>query len=223
MLFIILFLLLTPQYWFFDDKDVDRFVLTHFATELGNIWPQLTGPLKVMKFDLFRIMVVFMYGGFYLDMDMHITQPLTPLLEYSCVFPHEEYIPTHVCEKQTKFGRWPFAEINCPVEFPQIGNFAFGAGKKHVFLKGFINNFVANWIAGTYARKYSDVFIFTSSGPDAITHFYNHSLAPGALAERPDYYWAAKNCTIIYPSPYAKFHFGNFGTHVMAGTWRKGQ
>lgn len=167
-----------------------------------------------MRYYLFRFMVVFQYGGIYLDMDVNLTKPLIPLLDHSCAFPYEEHISSDLCEQQRPYGRWPWPEINCSISFPQIGNFAFGAGKHHLFLKSFISDFAVNWIDKTYSRQYNDVFMLTSIGSDAISHFHHKSMHFLAAPNEVSKYWAAKNCTIIYASESKeKFHFGKFGTH----------
>ncbi|EDQ86356.1 uncharacterized protein MONBRDRAFT_10960 [Monosiga brevicollis MX1] len=56
--------------------------------------------------------------------------------------------------------------------------------------------------------RYSDVHIFSSTGPDYLTHLYVGSAH------------LQQNITVLYPDPYAKFQFGNIARHHMHGSWR---
>lgn len=56
------------EHIYYSDKDIEDFILK----EYGNEWHERYLSLKypVMKADVFRILVVYMYGGFYADLDL---------------------------------------------------------------------------------------------------------------------------------------------------------
>ncbi|EGD83466.1 hypothetical protein PTSG_04074 [Salpingoeca rosetta] len=197
------------EYMLFDDQEVNDFVATHFP-RLKFMWDHLIGPFRVQRYDLFRMLAVYHYGGFYLDMDVELEQGLAPLLDQEAVFPHEEMIPTDICRKHGQYGRWPWPYIDCSREFPQLGQFAFGARRHHPFLRRVIEAIYAQFISPDVPPRFSDVYIFTTSGPDLVSHVYNQS----SPAEQ-------QHVTVLYPHPYDKFRFGDYGVHHMAGAWRK--
>ena len=47
-------------------------------------------PRAVMRADLFRLLVVYRLGGFYLDTDFLLEAPLDPLVEHAAVFAVEQ-------------------------------------------------------------------------------------------------------------------------------------
>src|SRR5260370_566043 len=83
--------LLNPdfEYLFFDDAQVEEFIDAEF--------PQYR-PLvdsfsaRVQRYDLFRYLAVYRFGGFYFDTDVLLASPLDDLLGFGCVFPSE-----HLC------------------------------------------------------------------------------------------------------------------------------
>jgi mannosyltransferase OCH1-like enzyme len=56
------------EYLYYSDKDIEDFILK----EYGHLWHKRYKSLKypVMKADVFRVLVVYMYGGFYADLDL---------------------------------------------------------------------------------------------------------------------------------------------------------
>jgi hypothetical protein len=62
------------EYHYYSDKDVENFIIEHYGTE----WHQrfLSAEYPVMKADIFRILVIYKYGGFYIDLDMKSLKPI---------------------------------------------------------------------------------------------------------------------------------------------------
>lgn len=60
---------LNPNYeWlYFDDDACEQFIKDHFSTEYYQLYTSL--PFGVMKADMWRIAIVYIYGGFYADLD----------------------------------------------------------------------------------------------------------------------------------------------------------
>lgn len=162
------------------------------------------------RYDLFRMLAVYFYGGFYFDMDFEPLRKLPDsLLKHDVVFPHEEYIPAHICERHGRAGRWPWSYIDCSFEFPQLGQFGFGARQGNDFIRQLIYGMRDQFYNPDVPPRYPDVYVFTTSGPDFVSHMYNQSSKE-----------VQSTVTVLYPEPYAKFQFGNYGRHHMGGSWR---
>src|SRR4051812_30946343 len=61
--------LLNPDfdYLFFDNRDVEIFIDNHFP-EYRNVFDSF--PAKIQKYDFFRYLAVYHYGGYYFDLDV---------------------------------------------------------------------------------------------------------------------------------------------------------
>lgn len=65
-------------YYLYDDNDMDNFVNEHYKGEIANCYNKLN--IIVAKVDFWRYLVLYKYGGVYLDMDSSIEQPLDELI-----------------------------------------------------------------------------------------------------------------------------------------------
>jgi mannosyltransferase OCH1-like enzyme len=66
-------------YYLYDDNDMDVFVNEHFAGEIADCYNKLN--IIVAKVDFWRYLVLYKYGGVYLDMDSCIQKPLNTLIQ----------------------------------------------------------------------------------------------------------------------------------------------
>ena len=182
------------KYLFFSDKDIDRF----FAIE----YPEYIEIFKnfeynIQKFDFFRLVAIYHYGGFYFDIDVDINSCLDELCDYSCVFPQE-----------FKKNGDPYLQKKNMIML--IGNYGFGASPKNKFIKMCIDNIIKPKISiddipGKGADKQKNVFYTT--GPVLITDCYND-------------YPNKEEIKIIKPDNGKKYQFGKFGEHLCYGTWK---
>lgn len=71
---------LNPDYSYnlYDDNDMDNFVNEHFKGEIAKCYNKLN--IIVAKVDFWRYLVLYKYGGIYLDMDSSIEKPLDELI-----------------------------------------------------------------------------------------------------------------------------------------------
>lgn len=71
---------LNPEYTYhlYTDEDMYEFVNTHFQGDVANCYNQLN--IIVAKVDFWRYLVLYKYGGVYLDMDASIERPLRELI-----------------------------------------------------------------------------------------------------------------------------------------------
>jgi len=72
---------LNPEYTYriFDDAEMDQFVNEHYSGEIADCYNRLN--IIVAKADFWRYLVIYKYGGVYLDMDASIDRPLCELIK----------------------------------------------------------------------------------------------------------------------------------------------
>jgi len=72
---------LNPEYAYriFDDAEMDQFVNEHYPGEIADCYHRLN--IIVAKADFWRYLVLYKYGGVYLDIDASIDRPLHELMK----------------------------------------------------------------------------------------------------------------------------------------------
>lgn len=200
--------LLNPdfEYVFFDDAQVEKFINREFP-EYRQVFDSFQFPIQ--RYDFFRYLAVYRHGGFYFDLDVYLSESLSSLLQFDCVFPFEElslnfFLRTHHAMD------W------------EIGNYAFAAAPGHPFLKAVIENCVKAqkepaWVepmmCGIPRLFQGDFLVLNTTGPGLVTR---------TLAENPA---LAQSVKVLFPDNVCDekkwHHFGNFGVHLPTGSWRK--
>lgn len=194
------------DYCFFDDADVDIFVKEEFP-QYRRLFESY--PSKIQRFDLFRYLAVYRLGGFYCDLDVVLARELTPLLPAGCVFPFEGLTFSRLLRR---LGMdW------------EIGNYAFGAAPGHPFLAAAIENCARaqddpSWLPpmleGVPPLSRAEHRVLYTTGPGLLSR---------TLAEHPEF---AASVTVLFPDDVCDVRtwngFGDFGVHLMEGTWRPG-
>lgn len=199
--------LLNPdfEYLFFDDADVETFVDTHFPQHR----PLFDAfPYRIQKYDFFRYLAVYHYGGFYFDLDIFMARGLDDLLTHGCVFPFEE-LSLHTFLRDMHGMDW------------EVGNYAFGASAGHPFVRAVIDNCVRaqndkGWPAAMWRSipqpLRREFYVLDTTGPGLVSR---------TLAEFPD---AAANVHVLFPPDVCDerhwHQFGNYGVHLQDGGWR---
>jgi hypothetical protein len=200
--------LLNPdfEYLFFDDSQVERFIDVEFP-QYRRVFDSFCVPIQ--RYDFFRYLAVYRFGGFYFDTDVLLASPLEDLLGLSCVFPFEHLTINRFLRKEYGMD-W------------EVGNYAFGAVAGHPFLEAIIKNCVRaqehpEWpdamlrsIPRIFRRDY---VVLATTGPGLVSR---------TLAEYPG---ACDHVKVLFPEDVCDsnswFCFGNYGVHLQAGTWRK--
>lgn len=67
------------KYHLYDDDDMDKFVNEHFKGTIADCYNRLN--IIVAKVDFWRYLVLYKYGGVYLDIDSSIEKPLRGLIK----------------------------------------------------------------------------------------------------------------------------------------------
>ena len=198
--------LLNPDYefLFFDDEDVKRFIDREFP-HYRQVFDTFRFPIQ--RYDFFRYLAVYRLGGFYFDLDVLLASGLSTLLPTGCVFPFEGLTLSRLLRR---YGMdW------------EIGNYAFGASAGHPFLRAAIDNCVRAqedpaWVkpmmVGVPPLSRAEHFVLYTTGPGLLSR---------TLAENPA---VAKTVTVLFPDDVCDVrtwnHFGDFGVHLMEGSWR---
>jgi hypothetical protein len=199
--------LLNPdyEYLFFDDEQVRSFLEAQFPQYIAvfNAFP-----FPIQRYDFFRYLAVYHYGGFYFDLDVLLATSLSSLLERECVFP---------CEGLT-FSR--LLRDSHGMDW-QLGNYAFGAAAKHPLLGAIIANcersqkdpgWVEPMMRGMPRFTREQFFVMNTTGPGVVSRTF---------AEHSD---LAKTTAVLFPEdvcdPAGWNLFGDFGVHLMDGSWR---
>jgi hypothetical protein len=193
------------EYMFFDDLAVDEFFEREFP-EYRQVFKGFQ--FSIQRYDFFRYLAVYRYGGFYLDLDVFLASGLSSLLNCNSVFPFEE-LTINAYLRDVRKMDW------------EIGNYAFGAAPGHPFLKKVIENCVRAqedpaWtkcmMRGTFGLMKSEYTVLNTTGPGLLSR---------TLAENPE---AAETVTVLFPDNVCdvdKWHrFGELGVHLMGGSWR---
>ena len=119
------------NYMFYNDDDVDKFITTEFPNVLS-----LYNNFKynIQRFDLFRLLVIYKYGGFYFDIDVEITKRIDDLRDNHVVFPIEFGKDIIVNSAKGKIiPKYTYLD-------DQLGQYAFASEQNNMFLKTFIYN-----------------------------------------------------------------------------------
>ncbi len=199
--------LMNPDYEYilFDDSRVEALLKDQFP-QYREIFDSFRFPIQ--RYDFFRYLAVFHYGGFYFDLDVLLSSDLSRLLEFECVFPFERLTYSHFRRNQYNMD-W------------DIGNYAFGAAPGHPFLKAVIDNCVRahenpDWVTpmlrGSPPFIKDELFIVNSTGPGLVSRTW---------AENAE---LAKSVTILFPDDVCDVRtwdqFGDFGVHLADSSWR---
>ena len=170
----------------------------------------------VMKADFFRVLAVYHLGGFYLDTDVWLSQNLEPLRASRAVFPWEHEFG------QEEFGKRYPASIREKVKPPQVGNYAFGAEAGHPFLATLLEEMIRR-TALFEVETCSEPDVLRATGPDMVTTVYyrNKNQWPDVQVLKGASYLPGPQPPLHANAPKHWQRFGNFGSHLLAGSWKK--
>lgn len=184
------------EYRFYGDEECRDIVEQHFPSFLP-IYESCSTP--VQKADVFRIIVVYALGGFYLDIDVECIKSLDQLCEFRCVFA-EEWTITQ--EQATELGHR---------DLLRVANYMFGSEPAHPFLLHILRR-----MAQESRRDInSEHDVLESTGPGLVTTVYHD------LRDDLRDVMLLRNIDLICPiTGVIGSRFGNYAKHHHAGTWR---
>ena len=199
--------LLNPdfEYLFFDDQDVSKFINNDFP-QYRSVFDAFKFPIQ--RYDFFRYLAVYRYGGFYFDLDVLLASCLSGLLTSDCVFPFEGLTFSDFLRDVHSMD-W------------ELGNYGFGASSSQPFLEAIIDNCIRaqkdpTWVKpmmrGVPSLSWWEFYILYTSGPGLVSR---------TLAENPG---LGRNVKVLFPDdvcdPSTWNHFGDLGIHMMQASWR---
>jgi inositol phosphorylceramide mannosyltransferase catalytic subunit len=199
--------LLNPdyEYIFFDNQGVIKFIECEFPQYL-DVFQSFK--FSIQRYDFFRYLAIYRYGGFYFDLDVLLASGLSSLLELGCVFPFEGLTLNEFLRNHHKMD-W------------EIGNYAFGSAAGHPFLEAVIANCVraqsdTEWIKpmmrGSPPLFRDESLVLNTTGPGLLSR---------TMAEESE---LAQNVTVLFPEDVCERRtwnqFGDLGIHLMDGSWR---
>ena len=180
----------------YDDKDALSIVKRKFPQFL-DIYTNYT--LNIQRIDLFRILIVFLYGGFYLDLDMNCKKKLDELCTFNLVLGEERtFTPNELLESD---------HFHCL----RIANYMFGSKPGHPFWIDFLNAAVKKSVILVCTEN----DVLETTGPGLLTNVYHQYkkkytdivvLKNGKICE--------SLCNKV------SCHFGGFAAHMHLGSWR---
>jgi glycosyltransferase involved in cell wall biosynthesis len=193
------------EYMFFDDAGVEEFIDLEFP-QYRSVFDGFRFPIQ--RFDFFRYLAVYRYGGFYLDLDVLLASGLSALVDYGSVFPFEGLT----------FSRYLRDMLNMDWE---IGNFAFGAAAGHPFLHAVIENCVRAQREPAWVDPMLRNLPLLSADEFLVLYTTGPGLVSRTLAEQSE---LGKSVKVLFPEDVCDFtcwnHFGEFGVHMMDASWR---
>lgn len=183
------------EYKFFNDDDMTNFI------DNCKTFPDLSKTLnklnllKIQLIDIFRMIVIYEFGGFYFDMDVLLHSSLHNLLNYRLVIPYEKTYNVVVDNRQIIKNKF--------------GNYGFGAEPKSPVIKDIIDKIIINCMVIPFNNSYD--YVYNTTGPHAITSVIeNIPIDKKYLLLKPTN-WPAEN---------SWHRFGDYGKHIMTGTWK---
>lgn len=182
----------------YNEDDAHEILTSHFPTLLDIYYKY---PLNVQRGDILRVLLIYLYGGFYADLDMYIIKSLEPLRKFSLVLAEEKRLKDSETERLNLLSS------------VRIANYMFGSVPGQVFWLQFIAE--ACRISGRKIIDYDDVL--ESTGPGLLTNmFFREGMANNhaVLLKNLDRHCLARGHNEI------SCHFGNYAAHLHAGTWR---
>ena len=203
------------EHFIFDGFAQRDFVEEH-RPELLRVYDAF--PRNIQRSDLFRLVAVSHLGGFYLDTDVMLFHPLDALCGESMVVAFEHRLPLE--KYLLRYDQPPAAEEH----LCQWGHYGFGAEAEQWFIEEVIAEIVLR--SKDFLSTTHPVDVLWSTGPDCFNAMrYRHQsrlqneVCVLRSMPRPEEI-AAAGCELQGPPDH--FHFGRYGTHLMAGSWWRG-
>ena len=198
------------NYMFYNDEDIEKFMNTNFP-HLLSLYNNFK--YNIQRIDLFRLLVIYKYGGFYFDIDVEIIKPLDELLDNNLIFPVEfsrdalENIHSNIPKKL--YSSYTIIDDN-------IGQYGFASEPNNDFLMFYISNIENHRIPIEYIlndNKYDILsgeqkqeYVCCTTGPRLLTLIYYE-------------YNNKSKVTLLRNSNNKQMHFGDYGIHHCYQSW----
>jgi mannosyltransferase OCH1-like enzyme len=153
---------------------------------------------KIQQIDFFRYLLIYHYGGVYLDLDMEMKTPFDDLDKTKCIFP---------MEYKTSNGF-------------TLGNYAFYSPKNHPFLKHIIDTILNSEMDFHNVINENKDEIEDSVDDKEFIYVY-HTTGPSIIQKCYMTYENKKEIILLEPSYiFEEGCFGHYGKHNEFGFWK---
>lgn len=156
---------------------------------------------RVQRSDVMRIILVYLFGGFYMDMDMFPLKSLDELLEYDLVLGKERILSDDELNHLEARHRF------------RIGNYMFGGKPGHPFWLSFLKESIKY----SQQKVHYENDIIRSTGPELLTNVYHSNKRKYkniTVLDNVD-----RMCLTMWHDCLG-CHFGSYAGHLHTGTWR---
>lgn len=119
------------EWYFMDDARCDQFINDHFDQEFYDMYKSL--PVGVMRADVWRAAVIYVYGGIYADTDCHCMVPIS-----TWIAPTDRLV------------------VAVEVSNGALANFVFAAEPKHPAILSVLNNFLKLFKSSNFLNSQSN-------------------------------------------------------------------
>ncbi len=194
------------KYIFWDKNKIVKLMKDHYPTlyKKFNSYPKM-----IQKIDMAKYVILYHYGGAYVDVDSECIKPISDLLKYKNMVLVQFNVNTF--EKILSFGQI----------YGDVFQNGFIAGKKnHPFLKCCIEILLKE---DTKKKIYETglKYVFRTTGPGLLTKaFYKcpskdvsiipyNTIDPVSWCNYEYDYCSGESCKIKYPEAYSIHHFGS--------------
>lgn len=156
-------------------------------------------PSNIQRVDLFRVVIVYVSGGFYMDLDMECDKSLDSLCEYRCILGEEKTLPP---DEAIRLGHQNAL---------RVANYMFGSEPRHPFWLDVLEEMFRQ----TERKIVSENDILESTGPGLLTNVYHRVKNDYSdLRLLRNYYLLCGKCNAV------SCQFGDFASHLHIGSWR---
>jgi hypothetical protein len=150
----------------YDDSDIEAFIRETYGQTVFACYQRINPRYGAARADLFRYLLLYRYGGVYLDIKSTMTRPLDEVLQ-----PNDRYLLSQWQNgKGEEFEGWGVARELNDIPGGEFQQWHIVAAAGHPFLRAVIENVLRNierynpWLQGTGSAG-----VFRVTGPVAYT------------------------------------------------------
>ena len=159
----------------------------------------------IQKCDFFRYLIVYHYGGFYLDLDILLYKNLDSLNDRELCLFNENILTDKQC-----------LECGHPQnERERVANYVFGSIPKHPFCKNILDMITSDIKKYKINKPDYRNYVLETTGPGMLTRKY-HLLKPSKLIYPTEKSQNPITCSCKNDK---QCRVGNFGDHLHLGSW----
>lgn len=157
---------MNPEWEFrlYDDVDIINFIKSEFPNLLA-IYNKINPIYGAAKVDFFRYLIIYFYGGLYLDIKSSLEIPLDQVIKVT-----DKYLLSHWANKPGEtYENWGMYD-DLPNQNGEFQQWHIAAVEGHPFLKNVIENVCTNIINyNPFKSETGQLGIYKATGPIAYT------------------------------------------------------